>query len=56
MSVKELIDKLSKMNPDAIVLLRDHFDDAEGEVDYVDSDPSATPETTEMVMIWGDFN
>ena len=56
MTVKELINKLSKMNPDAKVLLRDHFDDAEGEVDYVESDPNAPPETTEMVMIWGDFN
>lgn len=56
MKACELIAELAKCNPEAEIVLRDKFDDAEGRVVSIETDPAATPATTSMVMVWGDFN
>lgn len=56
MKIKELIEKLQTLNPDAKVLLRDQFDDAEASNIRIETDPTTTPKDSTLVMIWGDFN
>ena len=58
MKVKELIEQLSKVNPEAKVLLRDQLELTQADDIWVETDPDSakTPMTTELVMIWGEFN
>lgn len=56
MKVKELIEALKEVNPEAKVVIQDKFDWAEGELLVVEIDPTTEKESSSLVKLIGDFN
>lgn len=56
MKVKELLEQLKGVNPEADVLLREVGDWEQTALLSVETDPTTEKELTGLVMLWGDFS